>query len=70
MIDVCVALLSCKSLKQNKMKRFIQTTLFFAVLAIIAIYSTNISKFIVDNYNVSIAYLANNLVKVVNPLGF
>lgn len=52
------------------MRRFIKTTLFFAVLATIAIYSTNISRFIVDKYNDSIAYLANNSNKSSNPLGF
>ncbi len=52
------------------MKRFIKTTLFFAVLVAIAIYSTNISRFIVDNYNDSIAYLSNSSIKTTNPLCF
>ena len=69
-MPICVALLSCKSLKQNIMKRFIKTTLFFSVLVTITIYSTSISDFIVENYNDSIAFLTNNSNKTVNPLGF
>ncbi len=52
------------------MKRFIQTTLFFAALAFTAIYSNTISKFLIDSYNNSIEYLCNNSVKTGNPLGF
>ena len=52
------------------MKRFIQTTVFFAVLAVITINSKTISNFVVDNYNNSVAFLCNNSVKSSNPLGF
>ncbi len=68
MLNDCVAPLSCKSLKQIIMKRFIQTTLFFAVLATIAIYSNTISTFIVENYNNCFAYLAKNSIETVYAL--
>ena len=52
----------------SQIKRFIQTTLFFAVLATIAIYSNTISTFIVENYNNSIVYLAKNSIETVYAL--
>lgn len=52
------------------MRRFIKTSLFFAVLFTIGVYSNAISSFIVDTYNNSIEYLESNLIATVRSLAF